>query len=223
MKRCPQCYEAYPDAAQFCELDGVALLVDVATSSTPGQVVETETLAQDSSARKREVQLMGVVGVMVGVLITSVAYTGYALLTMEPDVEERTQPVSRVETSESRPAPAPPRTAVLEPTPAPAEDSPTEEEVATEAEAAPATEADTVASRLNTGPVSTGQRGELKEERGGEKTIIQMTDGTSVEVDAAWADKQGIWYRRGGLVSFVESGRVKAITAWPETKPSPER
>ena len=61
---------------------------------------------------------------------------------------------------------------------------------------------------------------EEKGERVGDKTIIQMNDGTSVEVDAAWSDRQGIWYRRGGLVSFVESNRVKAIRAREEPKPA---
>ena len=35
----------------------------------------------------------------------------------------------------------------------------------------------------------------------------------TLDVDAAWEDNQGIWYRRGGLVSFVDSSRVKAIAA----------
>jgi hypothetical protein len=48
------------------------------------------------------------------------------------------------------------------------------------------------------------------------KTIIEMQDGSILEVDAAWKDAQGVWYRRGGLVSFVESPRVKTITARAE-------
>jgi hypothetical protein len=45
-----------------------------------------------------------------------------------------------------------------------------------------------------------------------------MDDGTRLEVDAAWQDKQGVWYRRGGLVSFVESKRIKGIHGRQEPK-----
>jgi hypothetical protein len=45
-----------------------------------------------------------------------------------------------------------------------------------------------------------------------------MNDGSTLDVEAAWEDKQGIWYRRSGLVSFVDSSRVKAITARRGTK-----
>jgi hypothetical protein len=47
-----------------------------------------------------------------------------------------------------------------------------------------------------------------------------MKDGTSVEADAAWEDAQGVWYRRSGLVSFVEKGRVEEITDLPQRQPA---
>lgn len=218
MKRCPKCYELYADAVQFCELDGQPLLVDVAISHVPGQVLETEVPAPEASAQKRETRLIGVMGVMIGVLLTSLAYTGYALLTAEPS--ENDEPISKVAPTETRAVTHAPRTAVLEPSPSPEEEaSPSPEEVA-EAEASPAADAEELSARLNTGPVSTGQRREEKGERVGDKTIIQMNDGTSVEVDAAWSDRQGIWYRRGGLVSFVDSNRVKGIRTREEPKPA---
>jgi hypothetical protein len=46
-----------------------------------------------------------------------------------------------------------------------------------------------------------------------------MNDGTTVEVDAAWEDGQGVWYRRGGMVAFVDSQRVKAIIGRAVPKP----
>jgi hypothetical protein len=81
-------------------------------------------------------------------------------------------------------------------------------------------ETQTAKVRLNQGPVSTGEKSKKNEVENAVHTIIQMNDGTVVEVDAAWQDQQGVWYRRGGLVSFVESERVKAITERTEPKPS---
>jgi len=52
-----------------------------------------------------------------------------------------------------------------------------------------------------------------------EHAIIKMKDGSTVEADAAWEDAQGVWFRRSGLVSFVEKSRVEAITE-PQRKPA---
>ncbi|HEX8474742.1 MAG TPA: lytic transglycosylase domain-containing protein [Pyrinomonadaceae bacterium] len=40
---------------------------------------------------------------------------------------------------------------------------------------------------------------------------LRLTDGTSIEVDEAWEDTQGIWYRRGGVTHLLDRARVRAI------------
>ncbi|HYN84335.1 MAG TPA: lytic transglycosylase domain-containing protein [Pyrinomonadaceae bacterium] len=40
---------------------------------------------------------------------------------------------------------------------------------------------------------------------------LRMKDGTVVEVDEAWEDAQGVWYRRGGVTHLVDRARVKKI------------
>jgi len=40
---------------------------------------------------------------------------------------------------------------------------------------------------------------------------LRMIDGTIVEVDEAWEDVQGVWFRRKGVTQFVERARVKKI------------
>jgi len=40
---------------------------------------------------------------------------------------------------------------------------------------------------------------------------LRLADGTSIEVDEAWEDGQGVWYRRGGVTHLVERSRVKSI------------
>ena len=52
------------------------------------------------------------------------------------------------------------------------------------------------------------------------QTIIKMKDGSSVEAEAAWEDAQGVWYRRSGMVSFVERSRVDKITSVAEPRPA---
>ncbi len=40
---------------------------------------------------------------------------------------------------------------------------------------------------------------------------LLLVDGTTLEVDEAWSDAEGVWYRRGGVTNFVERARVKTI------------
>ena len=101
----------------------------------------------------------------------------------------------------------------------PATPSPTEspaEEAASPSPAAPA--ATPPPAALNNGPIATGTTRDLA---GAEHAIIKMKDGSTVEADAAWEDAQGVWYRRSGLVSFVEKSRVEAITE-PQRKAAAE-
>jgi soluble lytic murein transglycosylase-like protein len=40
---------------------------------------------------------------------------------------------------------------------------------------------------------------------------LRLADGTLMEVDEAWEDAQGVWYRRGGVTHWVERSRVKEV------------
>ncbi|HEX6185027.1 MAG TPA: lytic transglycosylase domain-containing protein [Pyrinomonadaceae bacterium] len=40
---------------------------------------------------------------------------------------------------------------------------------------------------------------------------LRLADGTLMEVDEAWEDSQGVWYRRGGVTHWVERSRVKEV------------
>jgi Zn-finger nucleic acid-binding protein len=40
---------------------------------------------------------------------------------------------------------------------------------------------------------------------------LRLADGTTMEVDEAWEDTQGVWYRRGGVTYLVERERVREV------------
>jgi Zn-finger nucleic acid-binding protein len=40
---------------------------------------------------------------------------------------------------------------------------------------------------------------------------LRLADGTTMEVDEAWEDAQGVWYRRGGMTNLVERSRVREV------------
>jgi len=82
--------------------------------------------------------------------------------------------------------------------------------------ASPAAQAEPTRVALSSNPVSTGDE---KTVRG--PVIIRLTDGTTVQADEVWETREGIWYRRRGIVTLLDRNQVKAIEKAPSAAPSP--
>jgi hypothetical protein len=212
MKRCPECYHVYDDQEKFCETDGHELLADPALSPKPEVVA-------NAPAAKPVWWPAAALGIVIGVVFGAGVFAA-ALLVSTPQSNERPAANTATEIHEK----ALPNRAVSAsnsvPTPEPEASPSPDPEPETAAAPSPAANTDNKSAsvQLNQGPISTGEKNS-GEAKGGVQTVIEMTDGSTLDVDAAWEDKQGIWYRRSGLVSFVDSARVKAITtARRETK-----
>ena len=208
MKQCPVCNELFDDQKAFCDMDGSALVDQ--TESLRAALVQTNV---PSSSGNSSAWVTGAIGGLIGVIICVLLYMLFLLPGRQTDLEQDRR---ANDTKESRPvtpgqvALVPTNQVRANETPSPSEtESPAEEE-ASPSPAAPA--ATPPPPPLNTGPIATGTTRELA---GGERAIIKMKDGSTVEADAAWEDAQGIWFRRSGLVSFVEKSRVEAITEPP--------
>ena len=217
MKRCPQCYEVYDEEQKFCEADGHELLADPALVP-PSQVVA----AQPVSATGPSWLPATALGVLIGIGIGGGIFAAITLSSGSTDNEPQGV---RESTAVREKAPTSLRTTVANPAPTlePEESPSPKAEEEAEAEASPQPTADNKAvAEFNRGPISTGQKTKPTETEVGLQTVIEMNDGSTLDVDAAWEDKQGIWYRRSGLVSFVESSRVKAITARKGATKTPE-
>lgn len=207
MKLCPQCEEQFDDRQAFCDQDGSALIDETD--------MVRKALNQAQAKSSSNVWITGTIGGFIGVIICVLLYGAFLAGNSN---ESEDGPSSR--TSQVQPAP-PTRTQFAAPapqtTPVPEEEPSPEEEASPSPSPAETTTAPAPAPPpLNTGPIATG----TKQAREGEKAIIKMKDGSSVEADAAWEDSQGIWYRRSGLVSFVEKSRVEAITDPPQRQPA---
>jgi hypothetical protein len=205
MKRCPECFEAYEDHEQFCEVDGQKLL---GLPLVNAQSVDLIAAERKASSPQREAWLVGAAGVVLGIVICASAYMAIGFWTDDSESKETSSPVTASQGREASQSYARPR---AELTPEPEESPSVEPEASPEPSPAPSVEAETLTARLNQGPVSTGARKKEVDATGEVQTIIQMNDGSSLEVDAAWEDGQGVWYRRGGMVAFLDSQRVKAI------------
>jgi hypothetical protein len=218
MKRCPQCYEVYDERERFCEADGQELLADPAVAPETSQAVAPALPAAGTSWLPA-----ATLGVLIGIGIGAGIFAAITLTSGSQENEP--QAVREApEVRERAPSLRTTAAAIPAPTAEPEESPSPEAEEEAQAEASPQATEDNkaVAAEFNRGPISTGKKPKADESEAGLQTVIEMNDGSTLDVDAAWEDKQGIWYRRSGLVSFVESSRVKAITARKGVTKTPE-
>ena len=212
MKQCPECRQHFADEQNFCDTDGTALVDE--TALLRSALGALESLPAETYGRRRQIWPIVTIGILIGVIISLIAY----VLVLMPSADRAEEKSKRSETAKlslsdrstqpatirSEPLPV----ASVEPSP---EASPSES--ASPATATAAATQQTSAS-LNTGPISTDVH--EGEKRG--HTLIKLKSGVLVEADAAWADQTGIWYRQGGLVSYVERDRIESISEPPQPK-----
>lgn len=202
MKYCPRCQGQYRDELAFCDIDGTPLVDGIGTPqkapANPGPVQAVTT---------PPVGVTALIGILIGIVLCALAYIAF----LNPSLNSNESPNRDHERTATSTAPAPLNQITAKPLPTPSpngEESPSPEESEASAEATPAAVTEGPAkTAVNHGPISTGTT-----TTGEGRTLITMKDGTSVEADAAWEDAEGIWYRRSGLVSFVERAKVEKIS-----------
>lgn len=211
MKQCPVCNETFDDQKAFCDMDGSELLDQ--TDSLRAALSQASPAASSSSA---SAWVTGTIGGLIGIIICVLLYMLFVLPGRQREIEQDRRASETKESTPLKPnqmALVPVNNQIPVPSPLPSETESPAEEAASPSPAAPAPTQPPAA--LNNGPIATG----TKEAAKSEHAIIKMKDGSTVEADAAWEDAQGVWFRRSGLVSFVEKSRVEAITE-PQRKPA---
>jgi hypothetical protein len=210
MKQCPECNEVFDNLKAFCDMDGAEL---VRLTDSPRAISQTNAAAGAGS-----IWVTGVIGGLVGIIVCVLLYLAFLAPGRETAQQDhRNNPNTETAPTKSNQVAVVP-TGQLPPSETTA--SPTESETPAEAEASPAASPAAPAApppaALNNGPIATGG----KNGSNGERAIIKMKDGSSLEADAAWEDAQGIWFRRSGFVTFLDRSRVEAITEPPQKRPA---
>jgi hypothetical protein len=188
MKRCPQCLFLYPDSDEHCDFD-----------KTPLEVIDESALeAATRPTKRRSVPLAAVIGLIVGVLAFAAYYAiSYKIRKAAAATEAATQTIA-----EPSPSPTTPPSPSPESSPSPSPSSSASAKTA-------ANGVSTAHSRATSDPVSTSGPG-MGTRQGG-KPVIVLVNGGKIEADEAWRTKDGVWYRRNGMVTLLKSGQVKAI------------
>lgn len=219
MKRCPECDSVFPDSDQFCELDGTPLVAANPDSSavlidrTEQKVPDVSPMAAREAARQAEeswkpVAIVTVAAVAIGLGLFLVYYA----MTRQAPPESAGESSSNSSATQqlgpllpSRPSPVSSASPSVEPSASPS------------AMPSPSPQTDATRIALSSSEVSTGDGG--KNKRG--PVIIRLTGGASIEAEVAWEAKEGIWYRRGGIVTLLDRKQVKTIEQVATATPQP--
>ena len=189
MKRCPQCLFLYPESDVRCDFD-----------QTPLEVVddaEVDRATQPAKPRRNALFLVTAVGLVVSIVVFALYFS---LNHQTRETTAATQSSANIQ-PQTLPSPAEATPASPSPTATPSPSvSPSSK---------PSPSISTAHTRASSDPVSTSGPG-MGNRQGG-KPVILLTSGGKIEADEAWRTKDGVWYRRNGMVTLLKRAQVKAI------------
>jgi hypothetical protein len=193
MKRCPQCLFIYPESDERCDFDNTPLVVvndsevEAATNPHPTSTIPT--------SNRKPVPIAIAAGIALGAIMLVGVYYAFS---------QQAAPEIPPATNVSAEAPVVPQPLAPLPSPSPSP-SPS-------AAPSPKTSSAHISAPLSVAsrnPVSTSGPG-TGTKRGG-KPVILLTSGGKIDADEVWRTRDGVWYRRNGMVTLLKPGRVKAI------------
>lgn len=208
MKRCPQCEFIYPDRDEVCDFDQTRLVSATeseiaAITNTPerpslAELAATHSRKFEARRSRRALPIAAALGLILG-LISVAIYIAVHRRMVSRNSEAATSQVGQ-----------PPAVATPSPSPSPTiAISPLPELVAQEKPPTTTPKVSTTHPTVRLGQVSTGPP--RTESAASSKPVIILTSGSRIEADAAWRTKDGVWYRRNGIVTLLKGSRVKAI------------
>jgi hypothetical protein len=209
MKRCPQCQFIYPDSDELCDFDKTPLAfaaeseIEEATHPVQRPALSELAAAHSTAIATRRTRKTLPIAAGLGLML------GLAMFIVYYGLSTRVAPAPAAQSATALPTQsvAPPQSQVQDQSPTPgASPSPIETPVQSTKPTSASARTSTAHSNLSTGPVSTS---------GGAvstgKPVILLTSGGRVEADEVWRTKDGVWYRKNGVVTLLKKNRVKAI------------
>jgi hypothetical protein len=190
MKLCPQCDFIYEDEQSFCDMDGKELMFQPPVGEAPvAPVVSTGKVAAGSSMRWFALAA----GLMLLLAVMVIAYLRQSSQNRVYAADSSIPPLAHELKPQAVPASAATPAAVETPSTAERDDA-----ASPEASAKILTKA--VAETVVNAAINNSNR-----------VIIRLTNGARIPAEDAWPGKNGIWYRQGGMVTFLKRNQVKGI------------
>ena len=203
MKRCPHCLFIYPDTDGVCDFDQTTLVplteAEIAVATNPSERSKTgeAQVANITQIRKnwRAILLAGAFGMMLGIVIVGISVAVHRRIDAAAVKQSDVLPIIPATTATPLSVASPPVQTEASPEPT------------VEATKPSSTKTVTAHSSTSTGPVSTS--GRTRAQNG--KAMILLTTGGKIDADEVWQTKDGVWYRREGLVTLLKKNRVKTV------------
>jgi hypothetical protein len=198
MKRCPQCLFLYPDADERCDFDTTVLeVVDEAT-------IEAATNPGKPRVRRSRTIPIAIAAAVGGLLLAVVVLAVYF------GMGRQKQEIAAAPSAAAQSPVSSPQAVLPEASPSPSpEVSPSPSASPSPTQKTSSNGTSTSHSRATIDPVSTSGPGIGT--RQGAKPVIVLTSGGKIEADEVWRTKDGVWYRRNGIVTLLKRAQVKAI------------
>lgn len=191
MKRCPQCLFLYPESDEKCDFDQTPLeVVDDA------EVERATNPLKPLKPRRKALPVAVGIGLLLGLVILAIYY-GLNKRTPATSAATQTSTTAEPQTTPS-PTTVPSPSPVVSPSPSPSPSPKTSSNGIV-----------TAHTRASTDPVSTSGPGMGK--RG--KPVIMLISGGKIDADEVWRTKDGVWYRRNGMVTLLKRNQVKSIVS----------
>ena len=189
MKRCPQCLFLFPDSDSKCDFD-----------QTPLEHVDDSAIeGATRKPKRRALPIAAGIGLLLSILVFAI-YFGLTRQQQKASAATET-PVTTVEPV-AAPTATPSPSVAVSPSPSP---SPS---IAPSPRSSP-DKFSAAHTRSTSDPVSTSGPG-IGNRQGG-KPVIMLTSGGKIEADEVWRTKDGVWYRRNGMVTLLKRAQVKTI------------
>jgi hypothetical protein len=207
MKQCPKCNSSFPDTDKFCEVDGSVLVAALDPISNT-----TSNSARD----KKILPLLAVIGTSVGVLLVFM-YLTFLRGSTTQEVSASSNSEARLQVPTSLPSPASPSPLIspsVEPSPSPSPSPSVQPSPSPQASATPVELNSTPIAATPGAPAQTSQ------------VMIRLVSGAKIEAEEVWQTGEGVWYRKGTVISLLDPKNVKSIekvptTATPTVTPAP--
>jgi hypothetical protein len=208
MKRCPECNFIYLDTDEKCDLDG-SKLVSVAEAdlvsadagldnSNQNAPIANRPQIERTFPRNQRSVLFAVGGLATIALIGAFLYLAK---TRNSPVNNSAPPAivqsAQVASIQEQITPTPTPREEATPTPTPSE---------TRSNNRSSDQVKVNRAVTSSNPVSTT----AKEKLSG-RVVIRLTTGATIEAEEAWRTKEGVWYRRSGLVTLLKNKEVRSI------------
>lgn len=208
MKRCATCSFIYNDNDSHCDFDGTALSYFDDAEIDVNKNVESPEL----KPKIRRTSLLVIVASVCAFFLVAATITGLFVFFR---LKSPKRPIAVAEKREPEPPLLRPVTPFASQEPLVQSSSPTSTPTTSPSPVATHTPVPTpqpTAERTTRATISKAPVSTSNEDRGKHPALIRLNTGATIEADEVWRTRDGLWYRRNGMVTLLKANGIRSIS-----------